>query len=57
MVSWMLGLNWKSKLPDSGVRRKYWIFKESGNGIVLINPCPFNVSNDNKLQCGYPRRG
>ena len=35
----MLGLNWKSKPPDSDIRRKVVNFNESGNETVLISSC------------------
>jgi hypothetical protein len=35
----MLGLNWKSKPPDSDIRREMVNFNESGNETVLISSC------------------
>ncbi len=40
--TFMLGLNWKSKPPDSGIRMCVINLSQSGNGIVLINPSPFH---------------
>ncbi len=39
--TFMLGFNWKSKPPDliSSIRM---CVINSGNGAVLINPCPFH---------------
>jgi hypothetical protein len=41
LTVFMLGLNWKSKPLDSDTRQYGEDLKESGNGIVLINPCSF----------------
>ncbi len=35
----MLGLIWKSKPPDSDIRREMLNFNESGNETVLISSC------------------